>query len=335
MEFDTHLYSNMCTQFVETLLRRVESGSPHGYTSRIKFICTCNISRFVSKGFDITMTWYVAHRCRVCPLSAAGLAWLTSLVWIYTKVGLTGFASGVALSFLVTVPVFATIMWLGQRAPERRWLLLSSFLWGAAIAPFFSLISQESLQALADNLVGPTFGHWFRPLVITPVTEEAFKGLFLLWLLISRRSDFRGLLDGIVLGGMIGAGFAFTEQILYFGNVMVTYLGSAATDSAATTTFVMSLVLRGVLVPFMHPFFVAFIGLGVSYAAAVKDRSRQLVGVIVGFLFPILLHGLWDWAGLAANDRFLIFKIYAFVMVPLFFGLVAFALVLRRRQPAF
>lgn len=265
-------------------------------------------------------------------LSASLLAWATSLVWIQTKIGLAGIAYGFLLSLLVTVPVVGTILWLGSQAPARRYLLLSAFVWGATMAPFFSLWSQEGLQTVVDTQAGSEVGRWFRPLVITPVTEEAFKGLFLLWLLVYRRSDTRGLMNGIVLGGLVGAGFAFTEQILYFGNVTVTYMSSRATEGSAVTTFVTSLVLRGIMVPFMHPFFVAFIGLGISCATAIEGRFGQAVSVIVGFLFAVFLHGLWDWAGLAASDRFLILKIYTFVILPLFLGLVIFALLLRRRQ---
>ena len=48
-----------------------------------------------------------------------------------------------------------------------------------------------------------------------PVTEEASKGLFLLLLLWWRRAELDGVLDGIVYAGMVGIGFAFTENILY------------------------------------------------------------------------------------------------------------------------
>ena len=48
-----------------------------------------------------------------------------------------------------------------------------------------------------------------------PVTEEACKGLFLFLLLWWRRAELDGVLDGIVYAGMVGIGFAFTENILY------------------------------------------------------------------------------------------------------------------------
>lgn len=241
-------------------------------------------------------------------------------------------AWGFPISVLITLPIVGTFLWLGRWMQGRPGLLLSAFAWGASVAGFCAIWSQEGLQLLVDTQVGTEFGHWFRPLVITPVTEELFKGLFLVWMLMYRRSRIRGLLDGLVYGGLIGAGFAFSEQIMYFGQIIVSYLASDQANSAAGVTLAMSFVLRGLMVPFMHSFFVAFIGLGVAAAAGMRSRVTQSVFVLLGFLFPIALHGVWDWAGLASGDPFMIYKIYVTVMLPLFLTLAIFALILRRRR---
>ena len=55
----------------------------------------------------------------------------------------------------------------------------------------------------------------FTATVVAPVTEEAAKGLFILLLLFYRRNELDGVLDGLVYAGMVGIGFAFTENILY------------------------------------------------------------------------------------------------------------------------
>jgi RsiW-degrading membrane proteinase PrsW (M82 family) len=199
------------------------------------------------------------------------------------------------------------------------------------MAGFCSIWSQEALQAFLDAHASSEFANWFRPLVITPVTEELFKGLFLVWMLRYRRSQIRGLLDGIIYGGLIGAGFAFSEQIMYFGQMIVGYLASDA-NRAAGVTLAMSFVLRGLMVPFMHPFFVAFIGLGVAVAATTLNRTKQTAAVILGFVVPIVLHGVWDWAALAGGDPFMVFKIYVIIMFPLFVAMTITAVALRHRQ---
>ena len=54
-------------------------------------------------------------------------------------------------------------------------------------------------------------------MAVAPIVEEAVKGAFLVGLLIFRRREFDGIVDGIVYAGLVAAGFAFTENILYFG----------------------------------------------------------------------------------------------------------------------
>jgi RsiW-degrading membrane proteinase PrsW (M82 family) len=167
--------------------------------------------------------------------------------------------------------------------------------------------------------------------VITPVTEEFSKSAFLLWLLISRRFLLRTILDGIVYGGLIGAGFAFSEQVMYFGQIVVRYLASNQTSEAANTILIKSFLLRGLLVPFMHSFFVSFTGVAVATAARRNCRSMKGVVLVIGFLAPISLHGIWDWAGLSSRDPFMIVRIYAYVMFPLFFAMTTSTLILRHR----
>ena len=54
---------------------------------------------------------------------------------------------------------------------------------------------------------------------------------FLLLLLWWRRAELDGILDGIVYAGMVGIGFAFTENILYLGG---TYNGTPGMGDSST-----------------------------------------------------------------------------------------------------
>ena len=268
---------------------------------------------------------------RLWPL-LAGAAWPASVFWVATQVGPDGVIVGLPLSALVTLPIVGVILWLDRWERERPRRLVSAFAWGASIAAFCAIWSQAGLQALVDTTMGADVGAWVRPLIITPVTEEVFKGLFLVWLLIYRRRRITGLLDGIVYAGLVGAGFSFTENILYFGRAVTTFAASDTSDVKAIAVLGVTFFLRVVLVPFMHPFFVSVFGLGIA-ASVNKHRGGARIGLpIAGLLVAITLHGVWDWAGLAASDPFLIYKIYGAVMVPVFLAMVILALVLRRRE---
>ena len=74
------------------------------------------------------------------------------------------------------------------------------------------------------------------------------KGALLFGLLWWRRREFDGVIDGIVYAELVAAGFAFTENILYFGRAFVPG-GLASEQGGVLIVF----VLRGLLSPFAHP----------------------------------------------------------------------------------
>ncbi|MEV6863369.1 PrsW family intramembrane metalloprotease [Streptosporangium subroseum] len=254
------------------------------------------------------------------------------MAWVAGQIGLDGVAVGLLLSVLIIVPIVGAFLWLDRWERERPRRLASAFAWGASFAAFCSIWSQEGLQSLVDTTVGTDFGAWFRPLVITPVTEEIFKGLFLVWLLIYRRRQITGLLDGVVYAGLVGAGFSFTENILYFGRIITAFAASDTSDVKAVAVLGASFFLRMVMVPFFHPLLVAVFGLGIAAAANKRGRAARVGLALAGLLVAIILHGVWDWAGLAAGDPLLIYKIYGAVMVPVFLTMLVLALVLRKRE---
>ena len=59
--------------------------------------------------------------------------------------------------------------------------------------------------------------------------------------------------------------------------------------------------------------------------------AGQLLAVVGGLLAAIVLHRVWDWAGLASPDPVLLFKVHGAVMVPVFLAVPVSVLVLRRR----
>src|SRR4029077_3105243 len=116
---------------------------------------------------------------------------------------------GLVLAAFPVGPLIACYMWLDRYEPEPRSLLVLGLGWGAFVATSGALVLQ-----LFDSVIFETTDN-FAATVVAPVTEEAAKGLFILLLLIYRRNELDGVLDGLVYAGMVGIGFAFTENILY------------------------------------------------------------------------------------------------------------------------
>ena len=60
---------------------------------------------------------------------------------------------------------------------------------------------------------------WISIAVAAPLIEEAAKGLFLLVMMTGRRrNELNSLTDCLVYAGLVGAGFAWLEDILYIAN---------------------------------------------------------------------------------------------------------------------
>ena len=69
-------------------------------------------------------------------------------------------------------------------------------------------------------------------MVSAPLFEEAAKGAFVLGIMLFLRKEFDGVIDGVVYAGFVAAGFAFTENIYYFGRAFAEHgFGSASTPA--------------------------------------------------------------------------------------------------------
>ena len=109
-------------------------------------------------------------------------------------------------------PLIACFLWLDRYEPEPRRLLVGGLLWGVFVATAIALL----LEGVGGFVGGISDKGMLE--IGAPVAEEASKGLFLLLLLWWRRAELDGVLDGIVYAGMVGVGFAFTENILYLAS---------------------------------------------------------------------------------------------------------------------
>ena len=167
---------------------------------------------------------------------------------------------------------------------------------------------------------------WVDPLetgavYLAPVTEETLKGLGVLLLFLFGPKKLDGIIDGIVYAGLIGAGFAFSENILYLGQAITEY-----GNEGLQATF----VVRGLMGPFGHPLFTSCIGIGIGIAVGVRSPLGKVVAVVTGWVCAMVLHGLWNLAALAGLSGFL--QAYLTYQVPLFLAFIGFLVWLRRRE---
>lgn len=259
----------------------------------------------------------------VLGLVALAIPGLIVLGVISTDIGGGAVLVGAMAAVLPVVSVVAAFLWVDRWEPEPSRLLLAAFLWGAGVSVLGAAIVNDTAAVLGEQVLGNGGGDLVGAVISAPIVEEAFKGAFLLGLLRLRRREFDGVVDGIVYAGLVAAGFAFTENILYFGRAFATD-GLVGESGSVVTVF----MIRGVLSPFAHPVFTVMIGIAVGLAV----RRRNLVGrvalLLAGYLAAVALHALWNAsAGLGVLPAF-----YAVIMVPLFGGLIALVVWQRRRE---
>jgi RsiW-degrading membrane proteinase PrsW (M82 family) len=257
-------------------------------------------------------------------LAACGL---TLLALSTARVGLRAELVGVAGALLPVGPVVAAFLWVDRWEPEPARLLWLAFGWGACVATITALLINNTAEAVGDLLLGKGNGDKVSAVVSAPLFEEAAKGAFILAILIRLRDEFDGVIDGIVYAGLVAAGFAFTENIYYFGRAFAQYgFGDTSTPGVVT-----AFILRGVLSPFTHPLFTCMIGVGIGVAARTPHRHLRIVAPIGGYLAAVVLHALWNGAAtLGGGQTFL--NVYFLIMVPIFIAGVFFVHWHRKRE---
>ena len=213
----------------------------------------------------------------------------------------------------------ADLPWLDRYEAEPVGYLVAAFLWGALIA----VVGAFFLNSLGLALLVES--HWSDPfetgaVYLAPITEETLKGLGIFLIYLLRRHEFDGIIDGIVYAGMIGAGFAFSENILYLGQAY-TEMG----NEGLTATF----IVRGLMGPFGHPLFTSLIGIGIGIAVTTRSRGVKALAIVGGWVCAVLLHGAWNLAAIAGIEGFL--TAYITFQVPLF-AFIGFLVWLRRRE---
>lgn len=221
-----------------------------------------------------------------------------------------------AIPMFVVVPVF---LWLDRFEAEPTRLLVATFLWGAVCAPVGALVFNTGIHRLFV-LAGARDAEAMSAVLSAPPVEEGLKGLAILLVLLLRRREFDGVVDGIVYAGMVGAGFAFSENIVYLGR---------AFDENGLQGLTGVFILRCLVGPFAHPLFTACTGIGLGLAASVaRTSAARFAFAVLGYAVAILLHAIWNLS--AVMGAYV--KVYLLFQVPVFLGFLVLVVLLRRRE---
>lgn len=230
---------------------------------------------------------------------------LTLLALSTARVGLVAELVGIVAALVPVGSIVAALLWIDRWEPEPARMLWLAFGWGASVAAITALLINNTAEAVGDALLGHGHGDKISAVVSAPLFEEAVKGAFVLGIMLFLRNEFDGVVDGVVYAGFVAAGFAFMENIYYFGRAFAEHGFGGADTGGVITAF----ILRGVLAPFTHPLFTAMIGIGVGVAARASSRSVRIFAPVGGYQAAVTeLAFLWHamrlgLAGADAPDR--------------------------------
>lgn len=243
---------------------------------------------------------------------------LLLLLVVGNDTGVVGLVAGVVFALVPVFIVVPSLLWLDRFEAEPPSLVMFAFAWGAVVATFVALVVNSYSLVVLRQAGGDIT---VTSVVVAPWVEETCKGSVVLLVLLWRRREFDGVLDGIVYAGLAGAGFAFTENVLYLGRA----LGESGTTGLAVT-----FVLRCIVGPFAHPLFTMATGIGLGVAVTTRRRWVRWSAPVLGWLGAVALHALWNLGAVAGLRGFI--SAYVVVQVPIFVLAVCFALWARRRE---
>ena len=255
-------------------------------------------------------------------------------VWPVLALGLIG-VFAYFLSFLGPIATilgmvaalfpFALVIWvivlIDRWEPEPKALVFFALAWGgvASIALTLGLAYLELWMGIVRT-------EFFSAVVRAPFVEEGFKAVGLLLLLWIGRRAFDGPVDGVVYGALVGAGFAFTENIQYF---------SIAWLEGGELGFGMTFFMRAIMSPFCHAMFTACTGFALGLAARQgKKLLPTLLFGVVGYIGAVMLHALWNGASFIIGGGLGGFIVYYIVLQVPIFALFIWGVVYLRREEA-
>ncbi|WP_233430367.1 MULTISPECIES: PrsW family intramembrane metalloprotease [Brevibacterium] len=231
----------------------------------------------------------------------------------------------VALSAVPLIAIVAYVLWLDRWKPQPKIILGLCLLWGAVAAViltlFVSLVSQVALYFAGVGAMPDAVG----AVIQAPIVEETTKTVLLVVIVLAARRHFEGPLDGLVYGALIGAGFAFTENVLYLGG---------AWEQGDGMDLLWTFILRCLFSPLLHTVFCTCAGVTIGLAARKWQWWAIILMWLPGLLVGMILHALWNgtMTGLGQINEFV--SIIGLIVLSFIFTTlwVVLGIVLRRSE---
>lgn len=176
----------------------------------------------------------------------------------------------IPIGLLPVIAFLLVLVYLDSYQMVRMRLVLVMLAAGGVVAVVCYVLSGELMSLLGMNLTH--YSRW-----VAPIVEETLKASVVVWLFATHRVGF--LVDSVILGFAVGAGFAVVENFYYL------YL-------IHDTTLVVWIV-RGFGTAVMHGGVVAIFA-AVSQTLAERSVDMRPIHCVPGLLIAISVHSIYN-----------------------------------------
>ena len=197
------------------------------------------------------------------------------------------------------VVVFLAVDRFRPMRPALWWLALG---WGGALSTALSMVintwagQEMAIVGNGDPATGAR-----AAVFVAPFVEEATKATILFLIAMALRYRLVTRIQGVALAGLSGAGFAFTENILYYSRAIVysSVTIEAGDPEAALAEIVL---LRGLKTAFGHPLFTVLAGIALVIGLRSASKTVRILAPVAGYLVAALAHMVFNFLASTGMD---------------------------------
>lgn len=217
-----------------------------------------------------------------------------------------------------TVAFWTVVFILTDRYRPQRFIVWFLTLgWGAAVAVFLSYhINTWAAGHLGIEGAGDPASGARAAIFVAPFVEEACKATVIFLIAIFARYRITSKVSAIVLAGLSAAGFAFTENIVYYARVIV-FASTTIEAGDAEAALNQIVMLRGVYTAFGHPLFTMMTGIGIAVALRTHSKVVRVLAPLAGYCAAAFLHMLYNSQASMSdgNSQLMLYFLIALPMV--------------------
>ncbi len=239
-------------------------------------------------------------------LVAALVVYVGALSWLYADVITSLKASAdtyvnpasirQAASLAVPTVLFWTVVFVltDRYRPQRFIIWFVTLGWGAAVAVFVAYhVNTWAAEHLGIAGVGDPASGARAAIFVAPFVEEACKASVIFLIAIFARHRITSKVSAIVLAGLSAAGFAFTENVIYYARVIV-FASTTIEVGDADAALKSIVMLRGVYTAFGHPLFTMMTGIGIAVGLRTHSKVVRVLAPLAGYCAAVLLHMIFN-----------------------------------------